>query len=151
MPDIVTPENRSRMMAGIKAKNTKPEMQIRSMLHRMGFRYRLHVSTLPGKPDIVFGTMHATIFVNGCFWHGHDCPMFKLPTTNTDFWTEKILANKKRDLKHISDLNYLGWRVLTIWECALRGKQKNPPDLIANEIAEWLRNGKSNLYIRSYE
>ncbi|MCP5396451.1 MAG: DNA mismatch endonuclease Vsr [Sphingomonadaceae bacterium] len=97
MADIVSPSKRSQMMAGIKSKDTKPEVLIRIALHRRGLRYRLHRSDLPGKPDLYLKKYKSAIFVHGCFWHGHDCKYFKLPKSNTDFWSEKISANQKRD------------------------------------------------------
>ena len=99
MVDVVDTATRSRMMAGIKGKNTQPERLVRSLLHRKGFRFRLNVRELPGKPDIVLPSYHAVIFVNGCFWHGHDCVRFKWPKTRTDFWQHKIEGNRSNDQK----------------------------------------------------
>lgn len=121
MVDVVDRVTRSRMMAGIRAKNTRPEIAIRHALHRLGFRYRLHPSDMPGKPDLVLPKHGAVIFVNGCFWHGHDCSLFKLPTTRRDFWKTKMRRNRARDRKVVIELGKLGWRCLTIWECAFRG------------------------------
>lgn len=97
MADVVDSATRSRMMSGIRGRNTKPEIMIRSLLHHHGFRFRLHVRDLPGKPDIVLPRHHAVIFVHGCFWHGHDCPLFKWPGTRADFWREKIGRNQSND------------------------------------------------------
>jgi DNA mismatch endonuclease (patch repair protein) len=103
MPDIVNPETRSRFMSGIKNANTKPEIQIRQLLHHAGFRYRLHNAALPGKPDLWLARYRAVIEVNGCFWHGHDCHLFKLPSTRTDFWQTKIASNRARDARHLNN------------------------------------------------
>lgn len=121
MSDIVSPETRSRMMSGIRGKNTKPEIKVRKSLHRLGFRYRLHDKSLPGKPDLVLPKYKTVIFVNGCFWHGHECGLFKWPKSNTEFWKEKITGNRLRDEKNLEHLDKLGWNVITVWECSLRG------------------------------
>ena len=120
MADVVSAEKRSQMMAGIKGKNTRPEILVRRALHHRGFRFRLHKRDLPGRPDIVLPQYKAVIFVNGCFWHGHNCRYFKLPATNTDFWREKIGANQDRDALKAKQLINLGYRVLTVWECQTR-------------------------------
>ena len=99
--DIVTPEIRSRMISGIRGQNTKPELAVRSQLHRIGFRFRVHCRDLPGKPDLVFRKHNAVIFVHGCFWHGHDCHLFRWPTTRSEFWREKINSNIARDHRHL--------------------------------------------------
>ena len=138
MSDVVDKVTRSRMMSGIKGKDTKPELQIRQMLHRRGFRYRLHASNLPGKPDLVFPKYHAVIQIHGCFWHRHQCHMFKWPKSRTDFWREKINSNALRDLQNELLLAERGWRVLTVWECSLKGKSRKPLDELGEEIATWL-------------
>ncbi len=135
--DIVDQKTRSRMMSGIRDKNTKPELLVRRLLHDRGFRYRLHVSRLPGTPDIVFPKYHAVIFVHGCFWHGHKCKLFRLPGTRTEFWKQKIMGNSKRDKRNSKDLIDLGWRVATVWECALRGGCAEPENVI-EQLADWL-------------
>jgi DNA mismatch endonuclease (patch repair protein) len=114
------------MMAGIGPANTKPEMLIRRGLHALGYRYRLHVKGLPGKPDLVFPGRRAAIFVHGCFWHGHDCALFRWPATREDFWRDKIAGNINRDRKTATLLLDQGWRVLDIWECMLKGRTKLP-------------------------
>lgn len=119
MADIVDSATRSRMMSGIRGKDTKPEMIVRKALHRAGYRYRLHVKDLPGKPDIVLPKHKTVIFVHGCFWHHHDCKKFKWPKTRPEFWREKIQGNVKRDRNAVSDLNKLGWRVFVVWECEI--------------------------------
>lgn len=138
MADVVDSATRSRMMSGIRGRNTKPEILIRSLLHRHGFRFRLHASDLPGKPDIVLPRYHAVIFVHGCFWHGHDCPLFKWPGTRPDFWRDKIGRNQANDQKVREALLASGWRVGIVWECAIRGASKNI-EAVAQSLADWLR------------
>lgn len=122
MADIVSPETRSRMMSGIRGRNTRPELVLRTALHARGFRFRLHVSDLPGKPDLVFPKHHAVIQVHGCFWHRHGCSKTTSPSTNAEFWEKKFRQNVERDVKTEASLEKLGWRFGLIWECAL-GKQ----------------------------
>jgi DNA mismatch endonuclease (patch repair protein) len=131
------------MMSGIRGKNTKPELLVRSALHARGWRYRLHDRQLPGKPDLVFPRLKAVIFVDGCYWHGHHCHLFKLPSTRVDFWTEKIGRNRERDIEARRNLRELGWRHLTIWECALKGKTRLPMSEVVDTTAEWLESGES--------
>lgn len=139
MPDVVDRATRSRMMSGIRGRNTRPEMYVRQGLHRMGFRYRLHVKEIPGRPDIVLPKHCALINVNGCFWHGHDCRYFKLPDTNRAFWLEKIKVNVARDQADLEAQKSLGWRVLVVWECAIRGAVKREgADELLRDIAGWL-------------
>ena len=131
MVDIVDSITRSRMMAGIKSRNTKPELLIRSLLHNRGFRFRLHVKDLPGKPDIVLPKYHSVIFINGCFWHGHqECHLFRLPATRTEFWQEKIYRNQTNDSRAIDLLLANNWRVCIVWECSIRGAKKDPEKVI---------------------
>ena len=121
--DKISPQQRSINMSKIKGKNTKPEKFVRSLLHALGYRFRLHRKTLPGTPDIVLPKYKAVIFVNGCFWHGHDgCKRATIPDTNKEFWERKISANKARDQKNIFDLEKLGYRCLVIWQCELKDK-----------------------------
>ena len=120
MADIVSSNTRSRMMSGIKSKNTKPELLVRRGLHRRGLRFRIHDARILGKPDLYFPRHSAAIFVDGCFWHGHDCKYFKLPQTNQDFWNAKINANKSRDLVTRAKLYESRIRTLTVWECETR-------------------------------
>lgn len=118
MVDVVDKKTRSRMMSGIRGKNTKPELQVRKSLHARGFRFRLHVKELPGKPDLVLPKHRAVIFVHGCFWHRHQgCRFAVLPKSNSEFWARKLDSNRDRDLLHGQQLSSLGWRVFTIWEC----------------------------------
>lgn len=126
MADIVSASKRSEMMSAIKGKNTRPEILIRSLLHAQGFRFRLHKRDLPGRPDIVLSKYRTTIFVNGCYWHGHTgCARFRLPKSNVEFWSEKIRANQMRDARNHIDLEEAGWRVLVIWECSI-GSVRRP-------------------------
>jgi DNA mismatch endonuclease, patch repair protein len=148
MTDIVSTETRSRMMSGIRGKNTRPEMLIRKLLHGRGFRYRLHVKTLPGKPDIVLPRYRAAILIHGCFWHGHDCHLFKWPSSNEIFWREKISRNKAVDEFAGASLHEQGWRILTIWECALKGKSRQPVVQIADDIVTWLKTSTCDAEIR---
>lgn len=126
------------MMAGIRGKNTKPEMLIRRGLHRLGLRFLVHDKRLPGKPDMVFPKWQAAIFVNGCFWHGHDCRLFKLPSTRTEFWRDKICANKERDRMVIKRLEDTGWRTLTIWECQIKGRSTEEIESVLVNCRNWL-------------
>lgn len=117
---------RSRMMSAIRGKNTKPELMVRRHLHRCGFRYRLHRRDLPGSPDVVLPKWKAAVFVHGCFWHGHQkCRYFRVPATRTDFWKTKIRGNAKRDARAEAALRQSGWRVIVVWECALRDDADN--------------------------
>ena len=123
MVDVVSPEVRSRLMAGIRGKNTKPEMIVRRLLHVMGYRYRLHAQDLPGRPDVVFRRRRAVIFVHGCFWHRHsdsECKLSRLPKTRLDFWLPKLDSNQKRDEANREALQKMGWKQLVLWECQLR-------------------------------
>jgi DNA mismatch endonuclease (patch repair protein) len=130
--DVLTPEQRRLNMSRIRGKDTKPEMMLRTGLHRAGLRFRLHAAELPGRPDLIFPRYHAALLIHGCFWHGHDCPMFKLPRTRTEFWAAKIASNRARDSESEAALAAAGWRVMTVWECALKGPARRPlPDVIA--------------------
>lgn len=116
-----TAEHRSRVMRAVKASNTQPEVLVRRLLHRMGYRYRLHLPDLPGKPDIVFPGRRKVIFVHGCFWHGHGCARGnRQPKHNAEYWQAKIARNEARDKKHINTLTEAGWNVLVLWECELK-------------------------------
>lgn len=135
-------------MAGIKGKNTKPEMIIRKALFARGYRYRLHDKKLPGKPDIVFPGRKAVIFIHGCFWHGHGCHLFKKPSSNVDFWEAKIERNRIVDSRSVEALLTRGWRILTIWECAIKGKKKIHFDDLIKSTVSWLNNSASNYEIK---
>ncbi len=146
--DIVSPDVRSRMMSGIRGKDTKPELVLRHALHARGLRYRLHRKDLPGKPDMVFARWRAVLFVHGCFWHGHDCALFRAPRTRAEFWREKVESNRSRDSLAEACLRELEWRVGTVWECALRGKRRQPCEQVAARVADWLDSQQGVLEIR---
>lgn len=148
MADIVPADVRSRMMAGIRGTNTKPEMLLRKGLHALGFRFRLHDRALPGKPDIVLPRYRAVIFAHGCFWHGHDCHLFKWPSTRPEFWQTKIARNREVDARSETALAGAGWRQAIVWECALKGRTRLPIDDVLAQCAEWLRSGEPQLEIR---
>ena len=121
MPDSFPAEVRSRIMASVRQKGTRPEMTVRRTLHRLGYRYRLHSRDLPGRPDLVFSSRRKVLFVNGCFWHWHaGCSRARVPSSNPDFWLAKLQRNRQRDAESIADLRDLGWESLTVWECELR-------------------------------
>lgn len=141
MVDIVSKEKRSWMMSGIRGKNTKPERHIARILHASGLRYRLHRKDLPAKPDLVFPKYRAAVLVHGCFWHGHDCHLFKMPKTRARFWRIKIRSNKARDKQQIEQLTADGWRVMVVWECAIKGKARLAEPGLAGDMADWIRNG----------
>lgn len=138
MVDVVDPATRSRMMSGIQGKNTRPEILIRKALFARGFRYRIHSRDLPGKPDILLPRYRAAILVNGCFWHLHECHLFKWPSSRPEFWHTKLTANRERDRSNLQQLQELGWRTLVVWECALKGKHHLPFDTLINAISDWL-------------
>lgn len=140
MADIVDAETRSRMMSGIRGKDTKPELLLRRALHAAGLRYRIHGAKLPGKPDLVFSKRHAAVFVHGCFWHRHEnCRFATVPATRPEFWEAKFSANVQRDARNVADLIDSGWRVAIIWECALKDQSV---DLVVNSLKEWLGNSE---------
>lgn len=125
MADVHEPETRSYNMSQISGKDTKPEMLVRKFLHSNGFRYRLHVRDLPGKPDLVLPKYNSVIFVHGCFWHAHeDCEYFKIPKTRTEWWKEKLYGNKERDEKNIAELKEEGWNVIVVWGCELKSEKE---------------------------
>jgi DNA mismatch endonuclease (patch repair protein) len=148
MADIVDTATRSRMMRGIRGTNTRPELSIRRLLHAGGFRFRLHGRLLPGKPDIVLRRHNAVILVHGCFWHGHDCPLFRMPRTRTEFWAAKIGRNRANDVRAIESLRKLGWRVAVIWECALKGRGSLEPEHLSGRIIRWLQTGSRSLVVK---
>lgn len=121
MVDSITPALRSEIMGRVRGKNTRPEMLVRREIHKAGYRYRLHVASLPGKPDLVFTGRRKVIFVHGCFWHMHEgCAAARMPKSRLEFWQTKLLGNRERDKRNIAALNEAGWDVLTLWECELR-------------------------------
>ncbi|MGC1274051.1 MAG: very short patch repair endonuclease [Planctomycetaceae bacterium] len=139
MADIVSTETRSRMMAGIRATNTKPEIAVRKALFARGFRYRIHAREISGNPDLLLPKYCAAVFVHGCFWHGHDCALFKWPKTNVGFWEAKIRRNQLVDQRVAQDLRQLGWRNLTIWECSLKGPGRIELDKVVERADRWIR------------
>ncbi|MGB9409499.1 MAG: very short patch repair endonuclease [Terracidiphilus sp.] len=137
MTDVHTPEQRHRNMAAIRGKNTKPEMRVRSLIHSLGYRFRLHRNDLAGKPDIVLPKHHKVIFVNGCFWHSHACPYGRvIPATRRKFWTMKRKGTIERDKRNRRALNAAGWKVLTIWECEIKNSVR-----IKERIIRFLNRG----------
>lgn len=127
--DIVSPETRSRMMSGIRGQDTQPELIVRSLVHRLGLRFRLHDKALPGRPDLVLKKHRTVIFVHGCFWHRHTCGLAAVPKTRPEFWAAKFEGNVRRDARNNAALEALGWRVVEVWECEVRD-----PDTLAERI-----------------
>jgi DNA mismatch endonuclease (patch repair protein) len=142
--DVHTPEVRSYNMSRVRGQDTRPELVIRRGLHARGYRFRLHDKGLAGRPDLVFSKRRAVVFVHGCFWHGHDCPLFRMPATRTDFWAAKIASNRSRDARVQTALVDTGWRVLTVWECSLRGVDRWPQDQIL-DFCETFLNGAASV------
>lgn len=141
---IPTTPQRSRMMSSIRGKDTRPERTLRTLLFAEGFRYRLHVRSLPGSPDLVLPKYKAVIFVHGCFWHRHEnCRYATTPKANGEFWSRKFEGNVARDARHIEQLRKLGWRVAIVWECAL----KHSAEPAAHAVGEWLRGVEVNLIL----
>jgi len=138
LADVVDPVTRSRMMSGIRGRDTKPEMVVRQGLHRRGLRYRLHVRDLPGRPDIVFPKYRAVVNVNGCFWHKHGCSLFRWPSTRSAFWKDKLQKNFTRDLRNHCALFSLGWRVMVVWECSLKNKPQKNTDAVLDSAYKFV-------------
>lgn len=138
LADVVDAATRSRMMSGIRNRDTFPEVIVRRGLHRLGFRYRLHPRDVIGRPDFVLPKYRVAVFVHGCFWHGHDCHLFRLPSTRRQFWRNKISANRHRDETVRAALRAEGWRQLVVWECAFKGKGPKAPGRTVQRIAIWL-------------
>ena len=151
MADIVPYAVRARMMAGIRGKDTKPEMLLRRGLHALGFRYRLHARDLPGTPDLVFPGRRAVLFAHGCFWHGHDCNLFVWPKSRAEWWRTKIERNQAVDARAIAALEASGWRVGVVWECALKGRSRKPLSDVIESCAAWLRSDAPNFEMRGAE
>ncbi|KAB0649685.1 very short patch repair endonuclease [Burkholderia diffusa] len=139
MTDITDVATRSRMMSGIRGKNTKPELVVRKALYERGLRYRLHVRSLAGTPDLVFPRYKAVVFVHGCFWHRHNCALFKMPSSRPEFWREKLDRNRERDREHMTKLLQDGWRVAVVWECSLRTAIKSNDESFFNRLADWIK------------
>ncbi len=148
-PDPHSPEQRRLNMSRIRSRDTKPELQLRRALHAAGFRYRLHDKSLPGTPDMVLSGRRAAIFVHGCFWHGHDCPLGVTPATRIEFWENKISRNRERDAAAEAILLASGWRILTVWECAMRGRNRLDLDVVVSEAAAFLQSDDRQCEIRS--
>ena len=138
MADSFSPAKRSQIMSSIRDRDTKPELLIRKGLHTKGFRYVLNDRRLPGKPDIVFPRYKSVIFINGCFWHGHSCHLFRWPASNQEYWKPKISRTIERDIGNLRSLRKSGWRVLTIWECAFRGKTRLSIETVIETASKWL-------------
>lgn len=150
MADVLTPRQRSYCMSRIRGKDTKPEYLVRKELHALGFRYRLHQRSLPGCPDLVLSKHRAVIFVHGCLWHRHKCDLFQWPKTNAVFWRRKITRNCQNDEKNLLDLGSKGWRVMTVWECALRGKRRLELSDLIDRIARWLSSSRRHYEITGF-
>lgn len=131
--------SRRPAMAKFRSSNTQPELIVRRLLHAAGFRYRLHVAPLPGKPDIVMSRYRVVVFVNGCFWHGHNCNLFRWPSGDQEYWRAKLERNRARDARSLFQLTRQGWRVLVIWECAIYGAGRLEPEHLLARIRAWLR------------
>lgn len=135
MADVHDKQTRSYNMSKIKGKDTKPEIIVRKFLYKNGFRYRVNYSKLPGKPDIVLTKYRTVIFINGCFWHGHEgCRYFVVPKTRSDWWLNKIYKTRTRDLEKSNKLKELGWKVIVVWECELKNSKKERLEKLINEI-----------------
>jgi len=131
MVDNLTPEQRSERMRRIRGKNTKPEIAVRKLLFSLGYRYRIHASSLPGKPDLCFPGRRKAIFVHGCFWHGHGCKISNEPKTRTAYWQARFSKNKERDRANLLALHQLGWETLVVWECEVRHLDRLAEQLVA--------------------
>lgn len=124
MVDRVDTETRSRIMRRVQGKNTRPELAVRSMVHRLGYRFRLHKGELPGRPDLAFPGRRKVVFVHGCFWHGHRCKREKMPKSRVDYWNKKIAVNRARDARNLWGLRLLGWRCAIVWECEIKDAER---------------------------
>jgi DNA mismatch endonuclease, patch repair protein len=140
--DTVDRQTRSRIMASVGQKNTGIELMVRTAVHRIGFRYRLHDRSLPGSPDLVFPRYRAAIFVHGCYWHSHGCHRSTVPKARRKFWVSKFAANRSRDKRNNRYLLDAGWRVLIIWECSLRGRSAKKPAAVGAAVGRWLKSSK---------
>lgn len=149
--DIVSKNKRSEMMSGIQGKNTKPELRIRKALFNRGFRYRLYSKKLPGKPDIILKQWRAIIFIHECFWHGHNCHLFKWPSTRIEFWRKKIGNTAIRDKRIVNELKEKNWRVAIVWECSMRGKYRQDFESVIDQIAGFIKSDDHFVEIRSLE
>lgn len=151
MVDIVSKEKRSEMMAGIRGKDTTPEIILRKFLHKNGYRFRLHGKKLHGRPDLVLPKWKTVIFVHGCYWHGHvNCELFRLPKTRTEFWKNKIEGNRERDARKAAALVEAGWKVVCVWECAITKKRRLSEELLLEFIEKAMLSRDSLHDIRSH-
>jgi len=148
MADTVEAATRSRMMSGIRARDTKIEVAVRKALFARGYRYRTDVRSLPGRPDIVLPRWRTVILVHGCFWHGHDCGLCRIPATRTDFWKAKLEGNANRDRRNEAALKDAGWRIAIVWECALRGRGSNALGVVAGSLDTWIRGCEQMIELR---
>jgi len=145
LTDIVDRATRSRMMAGIRGRDTKPEIRVRVAMHAASFRFRLHDAKLPGRPDIVFRKFGAVVFVQGCFWHRHQgCAAATIPASNAKFWSRKFEENVARDARNITALRSAGWRIATVWECAVRRMSNQQ---LSDTLGPWLRGERHSLHL----
>jgi len=149
MVDSISAKLRSEIMSRIRSANTEPEMHVRKLLHAMGYRFSLHCNYLPGRPDIVLRRWNALIYINGCFWHGHDCQGTRQPKSNRGYWKAKIQANMARDARNQAECRSLGWRVLVVWECVLRGKKRFTNEHLAAEMAAWIERDAKRASIKN--
>lgn len=145
MSDSQTQKIRSKNMAAVKSFNTEPEIYIRKTLFSMGFRYRLNQKNLPGKPDIVLAKYKTVIFIHGCFWHKHTCALASTPKTNVEFWINKLNSNAIRDQKNIQSLLNLGWRVIIVWQCSIKGKHRMNEQILKQTLTSFICNSNSPL------
>jgi len=145
MVDILTPDQRTYNMRNVKSRDTTPELLIRKSLHAKGLRYKLHAKNLPGTPDLVFTKYKTVVFVHGCFWHRHNCHKTSVPASRIEFWEKKFNDNTTRDKMNIKYLSDLGWRVLIIWECALKGQTKLPLVFLIEAAVNFIKNDSGQL------
>ena len=148
MADVHDKTTRSRNMAAIRSRNSKPEMIVRSGLHRTGLRFRLHRRDLPGTPDLVFPKYRAVVFIHGCFWHQHECSLFKWPKTDAEFWRNKINRNVELDYAAQARLGELGWRVAVVWECTLKGRRKIGTASVLTSLVAWITSDERTLELK---
>jgi DNA mismatch endonuclease (patch repair protein) len=143
--DVLTLEQRRLNMSRIRSRDTSPEMLIRKGLHAAGFRFRLHQRQLPGRPDLVLARYRTAVFINGCFWHSHGCHISRIPDTRQEYWKPKLARNAQRDHDTLDALHAAGWRVVRVWECALRGRTRLPEGAALQRISDFIRNGTGML------
>ena len=144
---MLTAAQRRLNMSRVRGRDTRPEMIVRRGLHALGHRFRLHRRDLPGRPDLVMPAHRAALFVHGCFWHGHECPLFRLPSTRRDFWATKIAGNRTRDKAAVDDLRNEGWRTAIVWECSLRGRGRLPPGEVIAALDRFVRGSQGQIEI----